>query len=513
MVRPRKVVRSPSHKPPARRLGVEALEHRLLLCGDIGGLTPLAHADFDLPALVDVGPLPAPTAGSASGGTAAATNPLGSIPALNSLPGAPASLYLDFDGYFESQWGSYRNVSTPAFDQDGDPTTFSDGELAAIREIWGDVAEDFAPFNLNVTTVPPASFANGVALRVAVGGDGAWAGGGSGGMSYIDSFTNSAPNTSYVFAKNLGNGYPKYVADAISHEAGHAFGLQHQSQYAGTSRVAEYYGGPGDGRAPLMGNSYGAARSVWWYGTSTSSATFQDDMAVIARPANGFGYRPDEAGDTAATATPLTVSGNQVSAAGVIFSTADLDYFSFTTSAGTVSLAVNGIQGSSNLDARLELRDAGGTLLAAADPGTGTGAGITATVAAGTYYLVVASHGAYGDVGQYTVSGTIVAGGDAATSAAMPTALARPAAPSNLLAVAARGRRVSLRWQDNSANESGFVIQRSANGGRSWVTLAQVGADVTFFSVPRGHRKRTCLYRVYAYAAGSSGYSNVATAR
>ena len=34
------------------------------------------------------------------------------VPVLNSNPGAPASIYLDFDGHFESAWGGYRNVST-----------------------------------------------------------------------------------------------------------------------------------------------------------------------------------------------------------------------------------------------------------------------------------------------------------------------------------------------------------------------------------------------------------------
>jgi len=32
-----------------------------------------------------------------------------------------------------------------------------------------------------------------------------------------------------MFPNNLGGGYPKYVAEAICHESGHAFGLQHQS--------------------------------------------------------------------------------------------------------------------------------------------------------------------------------------------------------------------------------------------------------------------------------------------
>jgi hypothetical protein len=105
-------------------------------------------------------------------------NPLTSIPVLNSNPSATAAIYLDFNGHFEATWGSYSNVTTPVFDSDGDPTTFSDDELAYITDVWKIVAEDYAPFNINVTTVEPAvlapgvpgSAANGVALRLAIGG-------------------------------------------------------------------------------------------------------------------------------------------------------------------------------------------------------------------------------------------------------------------------------------------------------------------------------------------------------
>ena len=291
---------------------------------------------------------------AAASALVAATYPLTSIPPLSSLPGAAATLFLDFDGHLDSSWGSYRNVSTPAFDTDGNPSSFSDGELTAIRQIWQAVAEDYAPFNINVTTVQPASFADRVAQRVAIGGNGSWLGDQAGGVSYVDSFTNpSLVNTSYVFPKNLANGYWKYVADAASHEAGHAFGLEHISAYDGAGRlINEYYSGPGDGRAPLMGDSYDAVRSVWWAGASTSAYTFQDDMNTIARLANGFGYRPDEYGNSVYTAAPLSPVGNTVSASGVIMIMSDVDYFSFTTGAGPVSFSAIVPAGFNNLDTR-----------------------------------------------------------------------------------------------------------------------------------------------------------------
>jgi hypothetical protein len=288
-----------------------------------------------------------------------ATYPLTSIPALNSLPSAKAALYLDFVGDHVSSWGSYSNITIPAFDQDGDPTTFSDGELTTITRIWEQVAEDFAPFNLNVTTVPQPSFANGVAERIDIGGDGAWTGGSYGGLSFVGGFTDSNPNIGFVFSKNLGNGDPKYTAEDASHEAGHGFGLQYQSQYDSDGNlITEYYAGPGDGTAPIMGCAtyYRTPLSRWWYGTSSLGPTImQDDMAVIASSTNGFDYRPAPTNMTAATATPLAVSGSSVSGSGIIRLPTDDDYFSFTTGAGQVSLSALVQTGINNLVPRLEL--------------------------------------------------------------------------------------------------------------------------------------------------------------
>ena len=60
---------------------------------------------------------------------------------------------------------------TRVYDTDGNATSFSAAEISSISEIWARVAEDFAPFNINVTTVEPPSFANGAAVRVAIGGN------------------------------------------------------------------------------------------------------------------------------------------------------------------------------------------------------------------------------------------------------------------------------------------------------------------------------------------------------
>jgi FtsP/CotA-like multicopper oxidase with cupredoxin domain len=55
-----------------------------------------------------------------------------------------------------------------------------------------------------------------------------------------------------------------------------------------------------------------------------------------------------------------------------------------------------------------------------------------------------------------------------------------PAAPSNMVATLQAGPQVALSWRDNSSNETGFVIQRSFNGG-VFENLATVGANIVSY--------------------------------
>ena len=202
-------------------------------------------------------------------GILAQANPLSSLPQLHSNPGATAKLFLDFDGHFEASWFAYSNVSTPAFDQDGDPSTFSDGESSSIHEIWARVSEDYAPFNIDVTTVDPGNETDRVTAVIAIGGSNTdWYGGSAAGVSYIGGFSNFMPNVGYVFATGLG-GSTKYVAEAAAHEAGHLFGLSHQATWNGSTLVTEYSSGSGDW-APIMGIGYYATRSTWYNGPTPS---------------------------------------------------------------------------------------------------------------------------------------------------------------------------------------------------------------------------------------------------
>jgi hypothetical protein len=396
---------------PARRSGtsqitrrqprLEALEDRLLMHGG-----PVAE-------MVAAG-----AGAAAAGAFGGAKHPLTDLPALHSNSGAPATLYLDFDGHFESQFGGtrifgiqfggYSNVRTPVFDLDGDASTFSDGELAAIREIHQRVAEDFAPFNIDVTTINPGNFANGKGLRAAIGGsqrdwynpDGKKQA--AGGISYVDSFTSDDVNTVYAWVDAMS---PAFIADTVSHEAGHAFGLQHQSSYDAAGTKTEYNtNGNSNLKAPIMGDPQRAARSLWWRGPNSEGRNnIQDDIAVISRPANGFGFRADDHGDSAATATQMTFASQQWNGSGIIGQTSDVDFFTFEAE-GLISAKASVIDKGPNLDVRLELRDQAGNVIASSDPANSLNAEIRTNVARGRYFLVVASHGDYGDLGQYTVA-------------------------------------------------------------------------------------------------------------
>jgi hypothetical protein len=388
---------------------LESLEGRRLLCVWHVGESELSPVESS-PVRTTLPPVPKPKPGP----PAHAGSPLSSLPALTSRPGAYAKLYLDFNGDNTPTWGDETPGVTPAYDADGDATTFSETELTNIATIWGRVAEKFSPFNLDVTTVDPGTLQDGRVFKIVVGGYGAWLGE-AGGVAYVDGFTNTASNVGFVFS-GLAPNDMTFVGEGIAHEAGHGFGLYHQGVNDASNNVLVEYSDGDATRVPIMGNAnnHSSKRGMWWNGPSNSRDNNdnivylgqQDDLSRLARAANGFGYRPDDIGDTAATALPMSVSGNTVSGSGLIGNTGDADCFSFTTTAGRVSFTVLPYVSGGMLDAQLELRDASNNLLASASTSSASET-LTADVAGGSYRIVVKSQGNYGDVGQFAVSGLL----------------------------------------------------------------------------------------------------------
>jgi hypothetical protein len=376
------------------------------------------------------------------------------MPVLHSNPGAPHTLFLDFDGHFQARFvNSTGVVQIPetvirSFSVDPDTRSLSTADAAAIVEIWRRVAEDFAPFNVDVTTVEPASLApgvpdsvaNGRALRVALGdrepfgSDPVLTGGGpapSGNVAdpLLNSYLNSIPNIRFVFPSRFQDTFS--LASAVSQGAGHAYGLRNQSP-------------PADLRLAILGNlsSTPEVRTTWHTGTNELGAV-QDDVALLTRV---LGLRADEPGRDAATATPLRQldgvvppggSGQRLVGAGVIGGVQDADYFTFrAVAAGTVTVRLNFGQGvdptqarpldgpGADLSARVQVWSADGQRMlsefvatppvSAATPqgrefalrvtNFPTILGDPALQTGGRYLLVVRSYGAAGDLGNYTVT-------------------------------------------------------------------------------------------------------------
>ncbi|MFM2318092.1 MAG: hypothetical protein RLZZ215_713 [Pseudomonadota bacterium] len=367
----------------------------------------------------------------------AASLPIGvDVFKLHSNPGAPNVVYLDFDGHLitGTAWNSSTSPSFTArpYDLDANPSSFSETEKANIAEVWRRVAEDYAPFNIDVTTELPASFgaktgrvlitantdANGLDMPAKS----------SGGVAYVNVWgLTNYPYYSPAFVYYNQVGGPDNIAEAASHELGHNLGLSHD----GTS-TSGYYTGHGTdfiSWAPIMGAGYYKQVTQWSKGEYPDANQTQDDIALINAKLT---TRKDDHSNTRLGATPLTVDANghifSVTPAanpldlskvnrGVIETTTDIDVFSFNSGAGSLVLQATPLRELSaerggNLDISLNLYDAAGNLISSSNPSNETDAGINTTVAAGTYYLSVEGVGSvnysdYGSLGQYFIEGVL----------------------------------------------------------------------------------------------------------
>jgi hypothetical protein len=85
--------------------------------------------------------------------------------------------------------------------------------------------------------------------------------------------------------------------------------------------------------------------------------------------------------------------------------------------------------------------------------------------------------------------------------------------PAGLGAVATSSSEIELTWTDNSNNEDGFRIERSSDGGYTFIPAAFVGTDVHGYTDTGLAPGRTYHYRVCALNAfGDSPQSNTAEA-
>ncbi|UOR07095.1 GEVED domain-containing protein [Hymenobacter aerilatus] len=336
----------------------------------------------------------------ATSATVAAT-----VPALESLPGAGAVLYLDFDGQTVTNtlWNYNFNNGNPI---EAAPATLSEREMI---EVWKLVSEDYRPFALNVTTSEAVFNQASPSQRMRViFTPTTYFYPGAGGVAYIGSFTwggtTYGETPCWVF-----NGGVKGAGEAGSHEGGHTLYLGHDGR---TNPDEGYFAGQ-QSWAPIMGVGYYVPVAQWSKGEYPYANNVEDDLLKISTM-NGFGYRADDHGNDLASATPLVVgAGGLVSGEanqGVISTSTDVDVFSIKHAGGRLALSVRPDPAHPNLDVLLTLRDAAGTVVATADPAT-LSATVEGTWPAGTYYLTIdgtvgalGANSDYASLGVYSIS-------------------------------------------------------------------------------------------------------------
>lgn len=341
---------------------------------------------------------------------------------LQSLPGAAGCVLLDFDGYYMPA-GNYWNNGNPI---NAAPSGMSDD---AVREHWEVVSEDYRGFNLNITTNEAVfnSYPRNRRMRTVITPTNT-AAPGAGGVAYIGSFNWDNDVPCWVFITSGKSG-----GDASSHEIGHCFDLQHD----GRSNPDEGYflGIDGTAWAPIMGAGYYRPVVQWSkgeyrYAKNDQSGVLQDDIAVIASSKFGVGFRGDDYGNNTGSAAELTYNAggaiNQRN--GIISNEADIDFFSFTTGGGNVSINASTMGRNGNLHLVIRLYNASGASIGNymnTDP-FALNASMNVNLAAGKYFVGIDGTGAgdpayggysaYGSLGSYSVTGTIPPGGVVANS-------------------------------------------------------------------------------------------------
>ncbi len=279
---------------------------------------------------------------------------------LESRPGATNVIYIDYFGgtvtgtFWNAVYTGGAPIVYPPYSYDNNYASVSAADINAMYVGWAEMAEDFAPFDVNITTNEAVFNATAVANRSKVNAtpDSTFIGGG-GGVAVVGGFGSSYTNVAWTFNRLLST-----MGQTHSHEAGHLMGLGHD----GDSNTGEDYYEGHFNWGPIMGAPFGRDFVQWNNGTYPGNTTTQNDLTII----NGvLGLEADDVGDNNAGAMLLDVSNDQY--VGIIRPEglgADTDVFQFnqggsSTVSVTVRPSVQPIDNGTgvNLSFRATLRD------------------------------------------------------------------------------------------------------------------------------------------------------------
>lgn len=422
----------------------------------------------------------APDGDASAAAFQAVAPPLSTLQELESKPGSAKVLYIDYWGgtvtgtAWNANYFGGGPINYQPFNIDSDASTFSDTERYLMYLGWLEASEDYAPFDVNVTTSRQIYLATPVNRRsriIATPTNFL----GYGGVAYVGVF-GLGDYYGTGWAWNLGAGS---LGMTISHEAGHQMGLGHD----GTSSQS-YYAGHGQW-GPIMGAPFNKAYVQWSKGEYPNADNPQDDLSIISGVLN---YVPDEAGGTKATAQALTLPVQSelrtIAPAGHFD---DVDVMTFTipaTTTVTVNLAPwlgavdENRAGNLGINARLE--NAAGTSIASITSSSPSPLApntnkleFSGTLAAGAYYLFVdavspntnwsSGFGEYGHGGRYVLSVSAAPAGPGTATLIAPNGNITQQSPAYSWRAVAGSTWYRLEVSGTSAPYSQWVSAAAAN--------------------------------------------------
>ena len=347
----------------------------------------------------------------------------GQTPQLESRPGSPNVLYLDFDGDVINNPNWYSQTINAL------PSTLSAQKKTEVFKI---VVQKYEMFDVNVTTKESVYNAANTTKRskCVITPTNQWYGG-AGGVAFVGAWGWEAYQPGFTF-ENMLNYDSKYVAYATAHEVGHQLALNHHAKYdANQTRLTPYHQGIGSGElswGPIMGAPYYVNVCQWITGSTVSptcAQTFQDDFQFIT---NYIPFLPDES-TTINNAKTLTPVNNLISDSAMLTSGNDVDFFKVVlVNSGTITANVrptsfgNDLNNTiANMDTRVSILNSSGTVLLTDSNINKLNCGlISPQLSAGTYYIRVGASGnpnftdfcmnsntRYGSVGKYYLTGTV----------------------------------------------------------------------------------------------------------